>query len=229
MERRQAMAWAGSIVLFGCVSALLLGSLGGGFGFDITQTPQPQAIGPAPQPPPSEEPPAPHSAQAPPVAGSPVPETVPGDPESAAASAGTPPALGAAPGVEHYPQAPADHGELPVAFRLPQPIPPPSATVRSRPVRVLPRDAGKPDAPAEKEAPAQIPGKARQRDIPIVDAPKRVMKNARPQDIERILRSKIRTHMSPGADNVPDRMKGAGPKARVKDGKARGQGDSHDG
>jgi len=46
MERRQAIAWAGSIALFGCVSALLPGSLAGGFGFGVMQTPKPQAIGP---------------------------------------------------------------------------------------------------------------------------------------------------------------------------------------
>jgi hypothetical protein len=241
MERRQAMAWAGSIALFGCVSALLLGSLAGGFGFDITQTPQPQAIGPGPQPPPSQEPPARDSAQAPPLAGSPLPDAVLSDPEPAPASASVAPARAAAPDVEHYPHAPTGHAQLPVAFSLTQPISPPSATAGSRAVPPPPRNVAKPNAAPEKKAPAPIPGKAPPRDIPNAGPPKRPIKNARPEDrpevrpagrpadIDKIIRSKIHTFMSPGTGNVLDRMKGAGTKAPVKNGKARGQGDRHGG
>jgi hypothetical protein len=233
MERRQAMAWAGSIALFGCVSALLVGSLAGGFGFDITQTPQPQAIGPGPQPPPSQEPPARDSAQAPPLAGSPVPDAVLSDPEPAPASTGVAPARVAAPDVEHYPHAPTGHAELPVAFTLRQPISPASATAGPRAVPPPPRNVAKPDAAPEKKPPAPIPGKAPPRDIPNAGPSKRPIKNARPEgrpaDIDKIIRSKIRTFMSSGTGDVLDRMKGAGTKARVKNGKARGQGDSHGG
>jgi hypothetical protein len=40
MERRRAIAWAGSIALTACVTAIALGSLIGGFGFDVPQPPQ---------------------------------------------------------------------------------------------------------------------------------------------------------------------------------------------
>src|ERR1041384_8831264 len=50
MERRRAIAWAGSISLTACVSALALGSFVGGFGFDAPQSPtaphSPQAAQP---------------------------------------------------------------------------------------------------------------------------------------------------------------------------------------
>lgn len=48
MERRRAIAWAGSVSLTACVGALALGSFVGGFGFDAPQSVQsPQS----PQPP----------------------------------------------------------------------------------------------------------------------------------------------------------------------------------
>lgn len=241
MERRQAMAWAGSIALFGCVSALLVGSLAGGFGFDITQTPQPQAIGPGPQPPPGQEPPARDSAKAPPLAGSPIPDAVLSDPKPAPAIAAVAPAGAAAPDVEHYPHASTGHAELPVAFTVTQPISPFSATAAPRAVPPPPRNVAKPDAAPEKKAPAPIPGKAPPRGMSNAGPPKRPIKNARqedrlagrPADIDKIIRSKIPTFMSPGMSpgtgNVLDRMKGASTKARVKNGQARGQGDSHGG
>src|SRR2546421_8098645 len=44
MERRRAIAWAGSTALTACVTAIALGSLFGGFGFDVSQPPH--VIGP---------------------------------------------------------------------------------------------------------------------------------------------------------------------------------------
>jgi len=227
MERRQAIAWAGSIALFGCVSTLLLGSLAGGFGFNITQPTPTQAIGPGALPQPSEERPDPGSAQSPPVAGSPDPEVGPNDHEPAPASAGTPPAPDAAPDVD-YPHAQAGYAKLSTALPLSQP----GVTASSRNVPAPPREVDKPDVPAKKKPPAPIHDKAPLRDIPVVHSPKRAVNKPRPQDIEKIIRSKIRTFRSPGAHNgasVDDRLTGAGPKVEANGGKARGPDESHDG
>jgi hypothetical protein len=232
MERRQAIAWAGSIALFGCVSTLLLGSLAGGFGFNITQPPLTQVIGPGALPQPSEERPATDPAPPPPVSGNPAPEAGPGDPEPAPASAGTLPAPDPAPNVDHYPDAPAGYAKLLAAIPLSQPSP----TGGSRNVPAPPQHVDKSDAPAEKKAPATIPRKAPLRDLPMVDASNRVSENSHSHVIEEMRRAKIRTWESPSAgkgasmrDRLSHRSKGAGPKVEANGGKARGQDDSHDG
>jgi hypothetical protein len=229
MERRQAIAWAGSIALFGCVSTLLLGSLAGGFGFHITQPPPTQAIRPGPLPQPSEERLAPDSGQLPTIPVAPAPETGPSDPVSAPApaSAGTPPAPDPAPDVD-YPHAPAGHVKLSADVSISQP----SAMAARKEAPAPPRDVEKPDAPAGKKTPAPIPNKKPLRDIHTVDPSKRVVKSPQPQDIEKIIRSKIRASGWPDAHNgtsVRNRSTGGGPKVEGNGGKARGQDVSHDG
>ncbi len=48
MERRRAIAWAGSIALAGFVVAFTVGSLAGGFGLGVSRTPPAQTITPQP-------------------------------------------------------------------------------------------------------------------------------------------------------------------------------------
>src|SRR6476661_5741474 len=76
MERRRAIAWAGSTALTACVAAIALGSLVGGFGFDVSQSPQkPHAISPRLTPKSPAETPTPDPPQeAAPNGPAPVPE-----------------------------------------------------------------------------------------------------------------------------------------------------------
>jgi hypothetical protein len=46
MERRRAIAWAGSIAMVGCISAFALGSLVGGFGLGLSPAPETRVDGP---------------------------------------------------------------------------------------------------------------------------------------------------------------------------------------
>lgn len=46
MERRRAIAWAGSIAMIGCISAFTLGSLVGGFGLGLSPAPETRVDGP---------------------------------------------------------------------------------------------------------------------------------------------------------------------------------------
>jgi hypothetical protein len=224
MERRRAIAWAGSIALFGCAGALVLGSLAGGFGFNTSQAPQTQTVGPGPKPQPRPQQQAPGGAQDQAAPSSPVPETVPSDPGTAPASLDAPPAPDAAPGRDN-PREPDDDAKLPVVVPLAQT----SAAAGSRIVPVPPRDSGKPDAPAEtRKPPAPIPDKDWHRDMPIVDEHKRATEYSRARDaFEKVLRSKMPSVESSRANkgaSVHNRSTGAGTKGGVKEHKARGQG-----
>jgi hypothetical protein len=229
MERRRATAWAGSIALFGCAGALVLGSLAGGFGFNTSRAPQTQTIAPGSKPQPRPQQPAPGGAQGQPAPSPPVPETAPSDPGIAPASLDAPPAPDAAPD-RHYPREPDDDATLPVVVPLAQT----SAAAGSRDVPVPPRDAGKPDAPAEKhKPPAPIPDKDSHRDIPIVDERKRATEYSRARDaFEKVLRSKMPSVESSPANkgaSVHNRSTGAGTKAGVKGTKRVARTTGHDG
>jgi hypothetical protein len=117
---------------------------------------------------------------------------------------------------------------LSAAFPLFQP----GVTAGSRNVPTPPREVDKPEAPAEKKPSAPIPDKVPFCDIPVVDAPKRAVNKPHSQEVEKVIRSKMRTFGSPGPENgasMRGRSIGAGPKAEANGGKARGQDDSHDG
>jgi hypothetical protein len=210
MERRQAMAWAGSIAVFGCVSALLLGALAGGFGFTSTPPPQalqPKVIDPEPGLPAIPPRPEPDSPRIPPGPTSPAP--VLPDPGPGAATTGAIPVPEPVP--KHYPRAPSGYTQLSAA---------------ALPLSAPPRDTGAVDPPAPKKAPYPVAGKVPLCNIPVIDALKPVIKNFTAQDIaERILRAQSRDNGGP----VLDRLPGTGPKVRVNDRPARGRDGSPDG
>ncbi|HJT04383.1 MAG TPA: hypothetical protein VJ757_12255 [Pseudonocardiaceae bacterium] len=148
MERRRAIAWAGSVSLTACVGALALGSFVGGFGFDAPQSsPSPHAAPQVPEPqvpePQVPEPQVPElQVPEPQVPESPAgPELMPQVPqrrpssgnahkapqrESVAAAAPTAvpvPVPVATPHVDNYPRALAGHRKAGAAV----PVPPPDA------------------------------------------------------------------------------------------------------
>jgi len=204
------MAWAGSIAVFGCVSALLLGALAGGFGFTSTPPPQalqPQMIGPEPDLPAVPPRPEPDNPQIPPGPTSPAP--VLPDPGPAAATTGATPVPEPVP--EDYPRAPSGYVKLSAA---------------ALPLSAPPRDTGEVNPPAPKKAPYPVAGKVPLCDIPLVDALKPVIKNFTAQDIaERIHRAQSRDNSEP----VLDRLSGPGPKVRANDRPARGRDGSQNG
>ena len=226
MERRQAIAWAGSIALLGCVSALLLGSLAGGFGFHDAQAPQTQAIGPRPQPSPIQQRPEPNSTQPLPVPSDPAPEVVPNDPGVASANPAASPAPKPVLDVEQYPHAAAGYAESSMVFPV-LPLFQPSATAGWRNIPAPPRDADKPDDPEEKKAPFPTLKKPPVFELPMVEPSKRVMKDFPPQDVEEwFARAKMGAGRSPGADNgasVFDRLTDAGTKVAAQDRTPRGR------
>lgn len=218
MERRRAIAWAGSIALFGCAAALTIGSLAGGFGFDSSQAPQTQAIGPGPKPQPPQQRPAPDGAQGQPAPSSPRPETAPSDPGPAAPGAGARPAADPAADTApdgHHPRGPDGYAKLSMVVPLAQT----SVPAGSRNGPVPPREVTKPDTPAKKyKPPAPMPGKERHRDIPVVDAHKWVTEYFRAREIfEQFVRAEMRT--------VESSRAGKGASVRAKEHKVRGQDD----
>lgn len=136
MERRRAIAWAGSVSLTACVGALALGSFVGGFGFDAPQSPPaphaarpqvPQLQVPEPQIPEPQIPqqPAgpelmPQAPQRRPSSGNahkaPQSDSVAAAPTAVAAPAATP-------HVDNHPRALAGHRKAGAAV----PVPPPDA------------------------------------------------------------------------------------------------------
>jgi hypothetical protein len=146
MERRRALAWAGSITLTACTSVIVLGPLVGGFGrgappaqeMEVTNArPTPGRIAPGPTPGGPDSPPA--------VGGTdsgPATEGTDAEPASGSGKARqvrgaearrTP---GRVPAVWHYAPPPAARRELPAGV----PIPPPRATTSFSETPVPQRD-----------------------------------------------------------------------------------------
>jgi hypothetical protein len=223
MERRRAIAWAGSISLTACVSALALGSFVGGFGFDAPQSPtaphSPQAAQPqVPEPQVPEQPAGPELMPE-------VPQERPSPDnahkallsDSAPAPAPTVvPAPVAVPHVDNYPRVLAGHQKAPANL----PIPPRDA----RPARDVDKPANPPGA--GKAAP----------DVALRDAWMDVLnKDGRfswKRDILAVFRdSKRSSARSAGARNdaaVSERLTRAGTHAGTADHQAGGQTDGHD-
>ncbi len=80
MERRRAIAWAGSIAMTGCVGALVLGSLVGGFGLGPSPAQEIQVDNPLPSPGPIAPGGVPGGTQVGPVLGGTQPAPAPGSP-----------------------------------------------------------------------------------------------------------------------------------------------------
>jgi hypothetical protein len=201
MERRQAIAWAGSAALTACVTALALGSLIGGFGFDVSQPTQaPHAIGPrltpkSPTEPPGlpKETPGPEERPAP----DPAQQAAPNAPAPAPEGTAAPPP--AAPrDTENYPRVSVGDQKVPAnvpiswlkatthspvvpmpASDVDKPNNPPRVDKAARPIVDNNRIAGS----AGGDRTAGSAGGASRRDVPMTDVPKRATKPSWARDI----------------------------------------------
>jgi hypothetical protein len=168
MERRRAFAWAGSITLTACVSAIVLGSLVGGFGFeappaqetDVTiARPRPGGVAPGPTPGGTDSPPPVRGTDSGPVAEGTEAEPAPGSGKARQVrGAEARRAAGSVPAVWRYAPAPAADRKSPASV----PISPPSATTSLSRTPVPQRDLDKPatsaaDTSAVAPSPSQLP------------------------------------------------------------------------
>ncbi len=231
MERRRAIAWAGSIALMGGVTALVVGSTLGGFGLGISRAPQIQVIGPGPTPQTTQQAPAPDAPQLPPVPGTsaPDPDPAPGDSALLATTkTAVPAAPDAAREIKDYPREPAAHPKSPEIV-----VVSPLAETGPPPVPAPPREVNRPDMPAEKKkAPSPIFDKRPDRDGPITDRQKRAAELARIRAIlERVPDSRVGRAGPSGDHDAPPsgRLRGPGTKAGAAEHHPRGRNNGRDG
>jgi hypothetical protein len=176
MERRRAFAWAGSITLTACASALVLGSLVGGFGFgappaqetEVTiARPTPGGVAPEPTPGGADSPPLVRGTDSGPVAEGTEAEPAPGS--GKARRVGDAEATRAAesvPAVWHYAPSPAADRKLPTSV----PISSPSAPTGLSGAPVPQRDLDKPaTSAARNRAVAPSPNQLRRCDVAVGD------------------------------------------------------------
>lgn len=178
MERRRAIAWAGSIALMGGVTALVAGSTLGGFGLGISRTPRIETISPGSKPQTTQVVPIPGSLGAPPVPGSPAPDPEPargGSVPLATTSTVLRPVPDPARNITDYPREPAAHQKSPKII-----VVSPLAATGSPDVSVPPRMVGRPDISAEKKkVPAPTIDKRSNRDGSITERRKWATRLAR--------------------------------------------------
>jgi hypothetical protein len=232
MERRRAIAWAGSVALMGCATTLVVGSLLGGFGLGISHAPQPQAVGPGSRPQ-ATEPAVPDTTHGPPLPGDSAPDPAPSHSEPVAASDAAPPAPDAQPVLDasldiKVDPRPASYPDAPKIVVIS-----PNVVTGSRNVPSPSRDADRRDIPPEKtKAPAPIFDKRPRRDPPITGGQRRSAELARLRDIlERVPGSKVGRTGLPADRNSPvsDRGSGPGTKAGAAGHHPRGRNDGRDG
>jgi hypothetical protein len=156
MERRRAIAWAGSVALVGGVTALVVGSTLGGFGLGTSRAPQIEAISPGSKP---------QTTQEAPLAGTPGPPPVPGGspPDPEPAPGGSVPlatTTAVAPVPDTVRDTTRDLGEPAANSTSPKIIVVSPLAATGPDVSAPPRVVGKPNTRAEKKkAPASITGK----------------------------------------------------------------------
>jgi hypothetical protein len=230
MERRRAIAWAGSTALMGCVTALMVGSLLGGFGLGGSREPQPQPIGPGSKPQTTHKAPAPDAPQVLPAPDRAGPGAAPGDSVPLAANIAAPPVPDAGQGIEDYSNGPVVYTESPKIVVVPRP----NATTSWRDIPVLPREVNKPDTSAKKNKspPAPIAGKQSNRGPVIAPVRKRAAELARIRDILKEIPGSKAGRAGPRGDHdvpAPGRLRGVGSKGGIADSHPRGRNDGRDG
>ncbi|MDQ3905488.1 MAG: hypothetical protein M3300_08645 [Actinomycetota bacterium] len=233
MERRRAIAWAGSIALMGCATTLVVGSLLGGFGMGISPAPQPQAIGPESKPQATGQTPVPDTPQDSPLPDVFAPDPPPGHSKPVAASDAAPPASGVRP----VSDALVDTKDDPRPAFVPDSpeivVVSPNVITGSQKVLSPSRGVDRRDNPAgKKKAPAPIFDKRSNRDAPMTDGQRRPAELARLRDIlERMPGSKVGRVGPLGQHDLPvsDRGSGSGTKAGAAGHHPRGRKDGRDG